>query len=207
MYGGLLDWMMRLGSMVLMGAAVKLMDDYLDSEYDICRGERTVAVKIGRASLPYALVCAVCSAYLNVAIAVSLFFACYALGMLTNAREKLPTRVPAYVEVIVSAAILWGMVGWRMALWALAFIAFIDWLDDIIDMTRDARTGQRNLALRLGMVETTLLILLAMCTAVLADARYTAIGFIAFAILTVLAELSTSRMWQSSHEVNERMES
>jgi 1,4-dihydroxy-2-naphthoate octaprenyltransferase len=206
MFGGLLDWMTSLASMVLMGAAVKLMDDYLDSEYDICRGERTIAVKIGRATLPYALVCALISSYFNVSIAVSIFLASYALGMLTNAREKLPTKVPAYMEIVISLLVLWAMVGWRTGLWALSFMALIDWLDDVIDMTRDQRTGQRNLALKIGLVETTLLILIAMCTSVLTNAKFTAIGFIAFAVLTAVAELSTSRMWHHGEDHHERVD-
>lgn len=195
MYGGFLDWGTSLLSLVLMGGAVKLMDDFLDSEYDICRGERTMAVKLGRASLPYALVLALSSAYLNLTLAISVFLASYALGMFTNWQEKLPTRVPAYVEIAVAVFLLWMMVGWRTAIWALAFMALIDWLDDVIDMTKDERAGQKNIALQIGVVETTLLILIAMCTAVLADAPVTALGFIAFAVLTALCEVTTTRMW------------
>lgn len=200
MSGSLLDLFTSLLSLIFVGSAIKLMDDYLDAEYDICRGEHTLAVKLGRATLPYTLVLALLGAYLHLDAAIALFFGSYAVGMLSTWSERLPTRVPAYVEIGAAVLLSCWLAGWQMALWGLALMAMIDWLDDLIDMSGDRRSGQRNLALRLGVVETTLLTLIAMCAAVLTNPRWTVFGFIAFTMLTVLAEFTTSRLWQTSEE-------
>ncbi|MCL6548323.1 MAG: hypothetical protein K6T30_05380 [Alicyclobacillus sp.] len=195
MSGDWLDWLSALACLLCTGAAVKLMDDYLDAEYDICRGQRTVATKLGRATLPYSLVLALVGAYLNLHEALALFFASYAVGMLSGWRERLPTRLPAYVEMLAAVGLSCLLSGWRMALWGVAMMALVDWLDDVIDVSGDQVSGQRNMVVRIGMVETLLLCLAALLVAVLTDASLTALAFLAVTLLTILSELTTSRLW------------
>ncbi len=195
MSGDLLNGATVLVALLLMGATIKLMDDYLDAEYDICRGKRTLAIKLSRASLPYALCLGLIAGFLKTDLAISIFFGSYAVGMLSTWKEKLPTKVPAYVEIVAAIALSVALVGWQTALWGVALMAVFDWIDDIVDLTSDQRTGQRNLARRIGVVETTLLTLAAMCVAVLCNTWWTALGFIAFTLLTVLAEATTSNIW------------
>ncbi|MCL6593469.1 MAG: hypothetical protein K6T31_05790 [Alicyclobacillus sp.] len=182
--------------MLLVGAAIKLMDDHLDAEYDICRGERTLAVRLGRACLPYALVLALLAAYIDRQLTLALFFSSYAVGMLSQWRDVLPTRLPAVCEMAAAVCLSCTLTGWRTALWALALMVTIDWLDDLADVHKDVRTGQRNVAARLGVVETSLLVLAAMCLAVLASPRLTAIAFVVLTLLTIAAEWTTRRLWQ-----------
>jgi 1,4-dihydroxy-2-naphthoate octaprenyltransferase len=200
MYGDWLEVGRTLMCLVLSGATIKLMDDYLDAEYDICRGKHTLAVKLSRATLPYALVLGFLAAYLNLNIAISVFFGSYAVGMLTTWREKLPTRLPAFVEILLALALSAMLVGWRTALWGACLMAMFDWLDDLVDRITDEKTGQRNMALRIGVVETTLLTLMVMCAAILLSAWWTALGFIALAMLTMLSEATTSTLWQALDE-------
>jgi 1,4-dihydroxy-2-naphthoate octaprenyltransferase len=200
MSGDLLDGATALAALLLIGATIKLMDDYLDAEYDICRGKRTLAIKLSRASLPYALCLGLIAGFLKTDLAISIFFGSYAVGMLSTWKEKLPTKVPAYVEIAVAIALSVALVGWKTALWGVALMAVFDWIDDIVDLSADQRTGQRNLARRIGVVETTLLTLSAMCVAVLCNTWWTALGFIAFTLLTVLAEATTSNLWRDMEE-------
>ncbi|CAM3970318.1 hypothetical protein [Alicyclobacillus pomorum] len=202
MYGDLLEVGRTLLCLVLAGATIKLMDDYLDAEYDICRGKHTLAVKLSRGTLPYALVLGLLAAYLNLDITISVFFGSYAAGMLTTWREKLPTRVPAFIEIIVAFGLSTLLVGWHIALWGACLMAMFDWLDDLVDRMTDHKTGQRNMALRIGVVETTLLTLIVMCAAILLNAWWTALGFIALTMLTMLSEATTSTLWQALDEDN-----
>lgn len=197
MYGGLLESVATLFCLILVGATIKLMDDYLDAEYDICRGKHTLAMKWSRATLPYALALLLVAAYLNLSVAVAVFLGSYAVGMLTSWRQKLPTKVPAFVEMMAALVLSVLLVGWQMALWGVALMAMFDWVDDIVDMMGDRRSGQQNMALKIGVVETSLLTLIAMCAAVLCNAWWSALGFIAFTLLTVLSEATTSNLWQS----------
>ncbi|GGJ04253.1 hypothetical protein GCM10010885_11910 [Alicyclobacillus cellulosilyticus] len=192
MFGGWHDVFIRLAAMVAVGAAVKLMDDYLDAEFDLCLGKRTLAARWGRATLPYALVLALIGCSLDRTLAVSLFFGSYAVGMLSQFAERMPTRVPAYVEMALAFMTSVLLAGWRSALWGVAMMAVIDWLDDFMDRLPDKQSGQRNLAVRIGTVETLMLMLIALCIAVLCDGMDTAIAFVAAVLLYAAAEWTTT---------------
>ncbi|SFU76639.1 hypothetical protein [Alicyclobacillus macrosporangiidus] len=195
MSGGLLEWGIPFLTMLLAGAAIKLMDDHLDAEYDVCRGEQTLAIRFGRAVLPYTMVAGLLAAAADHRLACALFFASYAVGMFSRLGERLPTGLPAWAETLLAVALAALVSGWQWALWALALMAAIDWTDDLADAAKDALTGQRNLALRVGVVETTLLALLALCVAVVLNAKGTAMAFVAFALLTLASEATTVRLW------------
>ncbi|WP_054971496.1 hypothetical protein [Alicyclobacillus ferrooxydans] len=196
MFGGLPEWVLQLAAMIFIGSAIKLLDDHLDSEYDICRGERTLAVRLGRSVLAYGLVTALLAVTFDKSLAIALFFSSYAVGMFMEPKEKMPTRVPAFVESLAAIGLSFLITGWREGLFALAFVATVDWLDDIVDYARDEQTGQRNLARRVGLVEATLLILLAFVISVLLAPVTTILGFLAFAVVTAVSELSTQNLWQ-----------
>lgn len=117
MFGGWPEWLVQIGCLVLIGAAVKLMDDFLDCEYDLSRGRRTLAAQFGRACLPYALVLALCAAALDLRLTIAVFLGSYVMGMFSTWREDMPTHIPAYVEMLLGAALSWWIVGWRTALW------------------------------------------------------------------------------------------
>lgn len=195
MFGVLPNWCTELLSMILIGLVIKWLDDSLDSEFDICRGERTLAARLGRSLLPYALCVAVFALSLDAKLASALFLSSYALGMVTNWTERLPTRLPPYVESVI--AVLFGVLlaGPGLELWALLFIAWVDWLDDLVDFRKDRVTGNRNLAHKIGFVETTLLILLALLGSVWLRPDLTLMGFVAVTIVTVIAEMTITHIW------------
>ncbi|WDL97299.1 hypothetical protein [Alicyclobacillus sp. ALC3] len=194
------EWAVWLGCALLMGAAIKLMDDALDVNFDLERGRQTLAHQLGRATLPYALVLAVIAVDLDPALALSVFFGSYAVGMFTTWRDPLPSRLPSYVEIALALALSASLVGWRLALWGVAIMAVVDWLDDVMDLTGDSKSGQTNLAARIGFAETLLLTLVALCVAVLTNAALTAVVLVAVTALTVAAELTTKHLWKASDD-------
>lgn len=203
MFGGWHEWLTSFFAILCVGAAIKIMDDFLDSEYDLCRGKITLAGRLGRAVLPYTLCVALLGAYLNTQLCISLFLASYALGMFSTWRDVLPTRLPAYVEILIAIGLSVLCTGWYMTLWAVSITAVIDWLDDLVDIAGDKRSGQRNLALRLGVVETILLLLAALCTAVLTNVSNTILVFVSLTALMILSEISTRNLWKSAEDGEE----
>ena len=195
MSGGWLEWVLAYGALVCAGSVVKLTDDVLDAEFDRNRGRVTLASRLARAALPYGLVLGLIAARLNLSLTIAVFFGAYAVGMVPTWRERLPTRVPAYVEIGAAMVVSILCVGWRLSIWGLAIMAVIDWLDDVVDASNDKLTGQRNLAVRFGVVETLLSILVALCVAVLVNAADTALVFAAVPVVTAVAELTTTRWW------------
>ncbi|GMA48878.1 hypothetical protein GCM10025857_02350 [Alicyclobacillus contaminans] len=200
MFGDLLEGFRIFLCLVLAGAAIKWVDDYLDAEYDICRGKHTLAVRMSRSALPYGMVLAFLAAAAQLPMALSVFFGSYAVGMLSDWKQVLPTKLPAWLETVMAVALSLVLTGWRTALWGLLLMAMFDWLDDLVDRLADQRTGQHNIALRLGVVEATLLTMLALCGAILLNAWWTAIAFLAFTVITMWSEATTRSLWSASGE-------
>lgn len=159
----LVEWI----GIVLAGLTIKLMDDWLDVEYDQCVGRHTLAIRLGRACLPYALLGFGLAMSLAPQEALALFLAAYAIGMGHDLREKMPTKLPGWAE----SAIVLGISGWAtsigLTLWALCVMAMIQLLDDLMDLQHDRRSGQNNLAIRFGFVEVTLAMFITLLASVL----------------------------------------
>ncbi|ARU62782.1 hypothetical protein CBW65_18755 [Tumebacillus avium] len=159
----LVEWI----GIVLAGLTIKLMDDWLDVEYDQCVGRHTLAIRLGRACLPYALLGLGLAMTLAPQEALALFLAAYAIGMGHDLREKMPTKLPGWAE----SAIVLGISGWAtsigLTLWALCVMAMIQLLDDLMDLQHDRRSGQNNLAIRFGFVEVTLAMFITLLASVL----------------------------------------
>ncbi|MCF8566963.1 hypothetical protein LLE49_19775 [Alicyclobacillus tolerans] len=199
MFGAWHEWLFGFGALLCSGAAVKIMDDFLDSDFDRFRGRRTLAVKLGRAALPYGLVLAMLGAYFDLPLALAVFFGSYAVGMFSTWKLRLPTRLPSYVEIVLAVLLAVLTAGPALALWGLAMMAVVDWLDDLVDISADKAAGQDNIAMKIGIVETLFLVMMALCAAVLLNARDTALTFIAVAVLSMVADLTTTRLW-STHD-------
>lgn len=185
-------------SLLLMGAAVKLMDDSLDAVYDEARGQRTLAARLGRSALPYVLLLGVVATALNREAALAAFLGSYVAGMFTTLDQKLPSRLPAWLEVIVIVVLALATLQWQDALWGIAMMSVIDWLDDLVDYASDKVRGQWNLAHHLGVPETLLLILIALVVAVLTNPLYTAVTFVVVPVIETVAGYTTIRVSRQS---------
>lgn len=181
-------------ALLLSGAAVKLMDDALDIEYDLCGGKRTLAARLGRASLPYSLAVFGIAMAVQPVVSLSVFLASYAVGMFARPTERLPSTVPAYVEMAIAIVILVMIVGWRHTLWGFATMCVIDWLDDVMDRNRDRDAGQFNVAVRFGTVEVLFGILIAFCCALYVNTAWTIAALTSWAILDIVFQSTTQHV-------------
>lgn len=194
MFGGWVELGRTFLAVCAVGATIKLVDDVLDADVDICLGQRTLAAKLRRSALPYCLVLVLLAAAANLQLTIAAYLGSYAVGMFAHLRERLPTHLPAYVETIAAVALMTVLTDWRTALWAIAIMCVIDWLDDVVDAVRDRECGQVNLAVRFGIVEVLVGVLIVFCAAVYANAVWTALVFIAMPILTIFFELTTTNL-------------
>ena len=137
-------------SLLLTGAAIKLMDDFVDA----APGERWGGE---RSALPYALLFFAGGAAPNSSLTVSLFLAAYALGMAYDYAEKMPSGLLGYQESLLVVALGIVVLGWSEIAGSLLIIASIQLLDDVRDQQEDRYSGQKNLARRWGRVEAGLL--------------------------------------------------
>lgn len=177
--------------MVLAGLTIKLMDDWLDVEYDQCIGRYTLAIRLGRACLPYAMVAFALAMVLTPEVALTLFFAAYAIGMGHDLRERMPTRLPGWLESILAVLLSIWAGGFWLTVWAVCAMGMIQLLDDLMDVQKDRRSGQNNLVLRFGLVEVTILMFICLLAAVLLSPLRTIEVMLATPLVHIVMSLLT----------------
>lgn len=176
---------------VLAGLTIKLMDDWLDIEYDQCIGRHTLAIRLGRACLPYALVSLALAMALAPEVALTLFFAAYAIGMGHDLRERMPTQLPGWLESILAVLLSVFVGGFWLTVWAVCAMGMIQLLDDLMDVQKDRRSGQNNLVLRYGLVEVTILMFICLLAAVLLSPLRTVEVMLAMPLVHIVLSLLT----------------
>ncbi|HHW02755.1 MAG TPA: hypothetical protein GXX35_08100 [Thermoanaerobacterales bacterium] len=143
-------------SVFLTGMVVKIMDDYMDMEFDelIKKDNITRILRLG--TLPYALFIFSLACILNPPTAISLFFASFSTGMAGNLNAKMPSGLYGYQEsilTIIMAVVLFGAVETFSSLFLI--IAIQLW-DDYADYRTDIYST-KNWAFLLGKNECLLL--------------------------------------------------
>lgn len=189
MFGAWSNMLVVFAGIVATGLAIQMMDDFLDQEYDQCLGKKTIALRIGRATLPYTLLLFAVGASLAREEALPLFLGSYVVGMAHDWKEKMPTRLPGYGEMAGAFLLSLLLSGSLLALWGVTVMATVQLLDDLFDYHRDARSGQRNAVLRFGLVETTLLLLLFFLLSLLFNVSGTVMVLLAVPLVYLLLDV------------------
>jgi hypothetical protein len=161
------EFMSTTCSVIFCAIAIKLADDFLDQDMD--KSEHNFTNKLGRGSMLYGMLSMAFAASLNASISVSLFFACYIIGMFHDLKCYFPSHLNGFEEsilVFLLGVFFWG---WQIMLFSIFFVISIQLLDDYIDDYSDQLIGHRNWAHRLGRVECFLLFLLNLLAAWLTD--------------------------------------
>jgi len=170
-------------AILLVGGAIKLMDDFLDLRYDVFEGEPSLAVRLGEGTLAYALLLFALAALADARASCALFLGAYAAGMAGDFDRQLPSGLYGYQEA--AAALVAGLLflPWPWALWGLSVMVAVQAVDDLEDLAPDHASGNPNLARRLGVVETQLLGVLTLFLAALLRPVSTAVVFVAVPLL------------------------
>ena len=167
MWPAMFEFMSTTCSVIFCAIAIKLADDFLDQDMD--KSEYNFTNKLGRGSMLYGMLSMAFAASLNASISVSLFFACYIIGMFHDLKCYFPSHLNGFEEsilVFLLGVFFWG---WQIMLFSIFFVISIQLLDDYIDVYSDQLIGHRNWAHRLGRVECFLLFLLNLLAAWLTD--------------------------------------
>lgn len=139
---------------VLTGFVIKLMDDFLDYNFDILVGKPNLSHGMGKGVLPYTLLLFSGAVLIEKDYSISLFLAAYGIGMLKD-MEKLPTGLLSWQETMIVVFI--GLLVFKKKfIFASLGILLIQLLDDVFDYKYDKMVGGRNFAVRFGITETTL---------------------------------------------------
>lgn len=158
-------------AVLLTGCVIKLMDDYLDQEFDVLRGKHSLARQLGLGTMAYALIIFALAVSLNWQIAVALFFAAYMTGMVSEFNTKYILGLSGWQEIGIVFFLSWCIVGADYTFASTFVLLFIQIVDDWLDTKDDVLTGQRNAVHLLGLTEAWICGLIFLLLALYIDAR------------------------------------
>ena len=184
--------LLDLLAVFLAGVTIKLLDDFLDYAIDIASGSPSLVDALGAGSVVYSLVFAVFACSINLKLAAPLILSAYAVGMLKDPSEMLPLGLSAWIESVIVLIASWGIFGWAQTLVSLLLMTAVDFVDDIIDYSRDTTGSSTNLVRVIGKTQLVLLSLAIVVAALIIDARTTALVAVCAPVTAVMADFISS---------------
>jgi len=172
-------------SVILCSIAVKLVDDFLDSDLDARAGCNNFSNTLGNGTIVYGILALSIAASINASVSIPLFLASYSIGMFSDFKKTFISGLSGLQEsllVFILGGMLWS---WHSMLFSLFFIFSIQLFDDYLDIHTDQLAGYRNLAQRIGKVECLLLSILATCITWLIDEHMFPLVFLGTAIFYI----------------------
>ncbi|MCR4430614.1 MAG: hypothetical protein NUV45_06300 [Tepidanaerobacteraceae bacterium] len=182
-------------SIFLTGIVIKLMDDYMDSEFDDLIKNINLAKFLGKGVVPYTLFVFSLASMLNYSAAITLFFASYITGMTTNFDEKMPSGLFGYQEMII--IFLFGCIvfGTAEMFSSLFLIIAIQLWDDYVDYHSD-KYSIKNLAFVLGRNESLLLGIIFLISSMYIDCLKTLSGIASMLIIVYIINLRSIKYFK-----------
>ncbi len=172
-----------LGSVILTGITIKLIDDYLDNDKTIFS---KIIENMGKGILPYSIIIFSISCLLNLETSVSLVSSAYIVGMISDFNRKLTFNLKGYEESILIFIILVIFLGFNEMVSSLIIIFITQLIDDIIDINKDKYYNNKNLAFKLGVVESILISVILVLITLKIDALKLVICLIVFLLIEFL---------------------
>lgn len=191
MWPGMSDAILQLLAVVCTGISVKLTDDYLDEASDSIIGKFNFANCIGKGTPIYGLVSLALGASLSTNISLSLFFACYIIGMCHDLHSHYPLGLNGLQESLIVLLISCCLLGMKLMFFAIFFVFAVQLIDDLIDIIADQQVGMKNYACSLGSIECLLLTLICLGSAFIINSEIffpVLMGFFLLYALTIIIE-------------------
>ena len=174
-------------SVLIIGFAIKIMDDYIDQDIDVIKNEPNLYIALEYGGLPYALLLLSLAAVMDLTAAISLFLSSFAVGMVGNLTVKMPSGLYGFFESII--VILLGIILFKSEMLSSLFImAAIQLWDDFLDYEND-NMSKKNLAFLLGKVECLLLAIIFFLLTVFFDYVKAITSIIAMHIIIYIIKL------------------
>lgn len=170
-------------AIILVAFAVKLMDDFLDLRTDVQFGIPSIAERLGEASLPYAMLLLALGSLLDLRLAIPLFTASYGMGMAMDLRRELPSGLYGWQEAVIAIGAGALLIGPLEQVWALVVMGFVQCMDDIQDVRRDALSGASNLVRRFGVGEVRMVAFFLLCVSAVLSPLHTGMVIVSVAVV------------------------
>ncbi len=172
----------RILGLLLIGAVIKLMDDFLDKEIDRILEKNNYAILIGNSILPYCLLLMTIALYLNFEENTTFFIASYATGMAQDYDKKLPTNIFAWQESVFILFFSILYISFYDTVYALILILCLQLIDDLMDFKQDKYVNDFNYIKIVGIIPGVILILLL----ILISYKYFPLKLVYFSIAVII---------------------
>jgi hypothetical protein len=124
---------------LLVGVAVRLLDDYIDRQLDELLGRSTSWHYLQGTGLIYAMVALALGIRLSPMWGAALFFAAYGIGMASDPNAMLPSHLSGGLEFLIASALSIVVGGWNLGLAALSLMLGVDIIDDCLDLAKESK--------------------------------------------------------------------
>lgn len=140
-------------SVILLGVVIKLLDDEIDDDRMDKGLQNKLYQDLIAYKFPYCLLFLSLSMLIEPELIFSLFTSSYMIGMFHFPRQKLPTNLKSYHEIIILLII--NLIKISLDIFAVAFLSIllIQLIDDLQDYTYDFKYGYKNYAVLYGKGE------------------------------------------------------
>lgn len=182
----------KLFAVFLTGFVIKLMDDFIDLEYDTVLKRQNFSNVLGKGVLPYTLFIFSLACFLEPSTSISLFFSSYIIGMTADYGTKMPSGLYGYQESLITLILGILILGSSETLSSLFIMWSVQLWDDLYDYKKEIACG-KNYVKMLGKVECLVFSIICFLSALYLDAVKTiAVSFSAISIVYIIYLLSNS---------------
>ncbi|MGE5653359.1 MAG: hypothetical protein ACM3ZQ_03695 [Bacillota bacterium] len=179
---------LRVGlAVLLVGLAIKLMDDYVDYDIDQILGTPNLSRVLGDALPVYMGFCTALATYLAPETGATLFLAAYLVGMGDELGVRYAGGWKAWMEVLAAMA-LGCLISYRPFILNLVLIVTVQLADDLKDREHDHRAARRTIPVLFGPKFGALLVLTLALLALAWSPGYSAWVMTSAWLLTVVSE-------------------
>ncbi|NLS44305.1 MAG: hypothetical protein GX969_00975 [Firmicutes bacterium] len=175
-------------AVMLAGMTIKLLDDFLDHTIDSISENPSLIDVLGPGSVVYTLVFGVIACSINLKLAAPLMLSAYAVGMLKDPSDMLPLGFSAWVESMIIVVITWNIFGWRTTLASILIMTTVEFVDDIIDYSRDSAVHSGNFVYSIGKGQLILISLALFIASYIVDRRMTIVVAICTPTIAIAAD-------------------
>lgn len=192
MFADIYSLMYDFLAVFLTGCVIKLLDDYLDQEYDLLNGKSTLAYRLGLGTSAYGILLFAIAVAFNWHLSVALFFAAYITGMVCDINRSFVSGLSGLQEIVIFGVLGCLLVSIKTIFTAIFVLLFIQVIDDWMDIGQDYKIGQRNMFNSFGVIETWCCGLVFLLSAIMID-MYISLLVIAATPLVIWAAKMTER--------------
>lgn len=175
-------------SVLLIGITIKFLDDIIDAQSDKIVGKKNWWNDKGTGILPYTFIIFSLAVILNKNLTVPLFLSAYVVGMGKEYNSKYLLGIDGWAESLIIISMVIFFFGWQNGLTSLAILFAIQFIDDLMDHSRDREGGEKNFVTLWGSGEVMIICGILLTAAFVYSAYKLFLVMLAYLVITIFLD-------------------